>query len=137
MRPDDVLNQLKIKGLEMSRQTLRRYELQKLISAAKHGCGGRGVGRWTEYNADVLYECVASHQLLTGAYTNTTLAQLLDGARLPRLSVKVVAMARKVALDRDADMISDKATASFIAFVAKSWLDAYSAARKEGKQWKV
>ena len=57
-------------GVVISRQTVRRYEQQKLISAAKRGSGGRGVGRWTEYDQCVLPEIWAANSLLSGDWVN-------------------------------------------------------------------
>ena len=64
------MKKLAMVGISISRQTLRRYEQQKLISEPKRGSGGRGVGRWTDYEAVSLHEAWAASLLLSGEWVN-------------------------------------------------------------------
>lgn len=69
MTPDEVIDRLAAESIILSRQTLRRYEKQELIGKPKRGSGGRGVGRWTEYDKSVLPEVFAAWLLLNGNWT--------------------------------------------------------------------
>jgi hypothetical protein len=62
--PDEVISGLKNKSISSSRATLLRFENAQLISVADRGSGGRGLGKYTEYPADVIHEYFASYHLM-------------------------------------------------------------------------
>ncbi|SDF87323.1 hypothetical protein [Sporolituus thermophilus] len=74
MSPDEVIERLKQKGVEISRRTLLRYEEAGLISEPKRGGLGRGRGRTTDYPNDVVAEVLTvSH--LKGKYSQSQIAE--------------------------------------------------------------
>mgnify|MGYP003607562552 CR=1 FL=1 len=101
MQQDEFVVELSRRfGISATRQTVARYESIGLISAANRVGRGNRPGRVAEYETKALFEYVASYKLITGTYYNATLSVLLEGGRLPKLSAKIVALARKEALRR-------------------------------------
>lgn len=68
MTPDEVINQLKTLGVEISRPTLSRYESQDLIPKPKRGSLGRAGGSWTDYPDGTVEEVYAAWALMHGKY---------------------------------------------------------------------
>lgn len=64
MSPDEVLKRLAMMGVKSSRATLLRYKDAGLISKPEEGAGGRGVGRYTDYPSDAVYEYFASYHII-------------------------------------------------------------------------
>jgi phage-related protein len=52
MSPDEVLDALRILGVNISRSTLLRFEKAGMFTPPRRGAGGRGQGRFTEYDND-------------------------------------------------------------------------------------
>jgi hypothetical protein len=48
LSPDEIISELKLLGVNMTRRTLLNYEKQHLIEEPERGGGGTG-GRWTNY----------------------------------------------------------------------------------------
>lgn len=67
MHPDQVVEAIKRLGIiKLSRRTLLRWELDKLIPSSERGSHGRGIGAYSEYPEDTPAEYFASHNLLYG-----------------------------------------------------------------------
>ena len=74
MSPDEVIERLKQKGVEISRRTLLRYEEAGLISEPQRGGLGRGRGRTTDYPNDVVAE-VLTVFYLKNKYSQAEIAE--------------------------------------------------------------
>ena len=59
--PDELLDQLSALGVKWSRSTLLRAVNDKLGPEPQTGAGGRGYGRWSEYEPTAFAEFYASH----------------------------------------------------------------------------
>lgn len=66
MKPDEVIDELKKLGVEMSRSTLLNYEKWGLIPEPKRGGAGKGKGRTTDYPDDTPAEACAAWALMNG-----------------------------------------------------------------------
>lgn len=64
MSPDEVINQLQDKGIQISRRMLLRFENAGLIPLPKRGSGGRGQGRYTDYADTVVEKFFAAWMLI-------------------------------------------------------------------------
>ena len=71
MSPDEVLKKLKALGIASSRATLLRNKDAKLISQPEEGGGGRGVGRYTDYPSETVFEYFASHHIIKGKHASS------------------------------------------------------------------
>ena len=92
----DMLNRIGEKeglGLVMTRQTLLRYEWQKLIPDSQRGSKGRGAGRWTEYPICAVPQAYAAWSLLHGYYGGA--AGNLFFGKSPKMSPKIIALIRE------------------------------------------
>lgn len=68
MTPDEIIEQLKKMGVEISRPTLSRYEKQELIPKPQRGGLGRGGGRWTDYPENTVEQAYAAWSMMHGSY---------------------------------------------------------------------
>jgi len=64
MKPNDVIEQLKELGVDISRETLRRWVNANLIPEPERGNLGRGQGRYSEYPQETVWEAFAAWHLL-------------------------------------------------------------------------
>lgn len=97
----DVLNRIGERegsGLVMTRQTLLRFEWNKLIPESQRGSKGRGAGRWTEYPAETIPQAYAAWSLLHGYYGGVT-GKAFFG-KPPKLSPNIIALVREVFFSR-------------------------------------
>lgn len=86
MTPDEVINNLKKIGVEISRPTLSRYEKQELIPIPKRGGLGRGGGRWTDYPENTVEEAYAAWTMMHGVYGIETMNDSFFGGKPPKIS---------------------------------------------------
>lgn len=89
MNPDQVIEGLKLKGVNITRRTLLRYETAKLIPEPVRGGKGRGRGRVTEYPVDTVERAHLVYRLLHGE---------------PRYSVKALTLLRDKLLKTKDDL---------------------------------
>lgn len=82
----DVLGRLAEAGINITAQTLRNWERDKLITSPARGAGYGG--KWSEYPSYVLAECYAAHMLLQ------VLPKKIIDKDVPKFSVKLLAEAR-------------------------------------------
>ncbi len=61
--PDKVIEQLKMRGVSISRRTLLYWERKGLIPQARRGSHGQGGGRWTSYPPETVNEGVVCRVL--------------------------------------------------------------------------
>lgn len=94
MTPDEVIEQLKKIGIEISRPTLTRYEKQGLIPNPKRGGLGRGGGRWTDYPDNTIEEAYASWQLMHGEYGTNEVNNDFFNGKPPKINPLTVANVR-------------------------------------------
>lgn len=101
MKPDDVVSEIKLMNIKkISRRTLLLWEKEKLLSPAKRGSGGRGIGAYAEYPEDAAAEFAASWYTMYSDEKKT---------------YSEVAVIREEALsEKDISLKSDK---------AKTWLE--------------
>lgn len=64
MSPDEVIQKLKMMGINSSRATLLRYKEAGLIPKPEEGAGGRGVGRFSDYPAETVNDYFASYHVI-------------------------------------------------------------------------
>lgn len=64
MSPDEVIQKLKMMGVNSSRATLLRYKEAGLIPKPEEGAGGRGVGRFSDYPAETVNDYFASYHVI-------------------------------------------------------------------------
>ena len=96
MSPDEVLEKMKEVGITLSRPSLSRYEANKLIPQATRGGGGRGIGLFSNYPTETVFEAVAAWRLLNGDWGDLDTKKLF-GNKSPRIPFEAVAVARMVA----------------------------------------
>ena len=99
MTPDEVLAQLKLLGVKISRPTLSRYEKQRLIPVPKRGSLGRGGGRWTDYPPETVAEAFAAWALLNGKYGFSFVNEQFFDNKPPVINPLTICIARGYALD--------------------------------------
>lgn len=83
------------RGLFMTRQTLLRYEWQKLIPPSQRGSKGRGAGRWTDYPAGTVSQAFAAWCLIHGTYGPSESLLAFSELPSPQISPKGVALLRE------------------------------------------
>ena len=105
MSPDEVLEKMKEVGITLSRPSLSRYEANKLIPQATRGGGGRGIGLFSNYPTETVFEAVAAWRLLNGDWGDLDTKRLF-GNKSPRIPFEAVAAARMVAKAHKVDEIS-------------------------------
>jgi hypothetical protein len=103
---DEVKEKLKILGVDITVNTLRRYEKQRLISEATRGLPGLA-GRSTRYPNESVYEAYAAWALINGYNT----APCIPGAdkffeSQPKFSPITVRLARNVACFKNEEIIT-------------------------------
>lgn len=96
MTPDEVLEKLKILGINISRPTLTRYENQGLIPRPKRGALGRAGGRWTDYPDGTVEETYAAWSLMHGEYGHDNFRNQFANKKSPYLSPDTIARAKKL-----------------------------------------
>lgn len=67
MSPDEVLDKLKILGVNITRKTLLNYELIGLPEPER-GSGGRGKGRFTEYPEETVCMAFAIYHMMNSEF---------------------------------------------------------------------
>ena len=97
---DEVIEKLKSLGVEITTNTLLRYEKQELISQAKRGLLGIA-RRSTEYYETVVFEAYAAWALINGKYGNKAMQE--DGL-CPKISPEGVKSIRAEANIMQMDM---------------------------------
>lgn len=70
MSPDEVIQKLKMMGVNSSRATLLRYKEAGLIPKPEEGAGGRGVGRFSDYPSDTALQYFASHYIMKSKHAS-------------------------------------------------------------------
>ena len=80
MSPDEVIQKLKMLGVNSSRATLLRYKDAGLIPKPDEGAGGRGVGRFTDYPAETVSDYFASHHVIKGKHASQEQAAIARNA---------------------------------------------------------
>ena len=80
MSPDEVIQKLKMMGVDSSRATLLRYKEAGLIPKPEEGAGGRGVGRFSDYPGDTVFEYFASHYIVKSKHA--TFEQAAEARRV-------------------------------------------------------
>ena len=100
MTPDEVIEQLKKIGVEMSRPSLTRYEKQGLIPKPERGALGRGRGRWTNYPPETVAEAYAAWGLLHGKYGFSKFNKKFFEGNPPKLSPALVASIRQSVMEK-------------------------------------
>ena len=106
MSPDEVLEKMKEVGITLSRPSLSRYEANKLIPQATRGGGGRGIGLFSNYPTETVFEAVAAWRLLNGDWGDMDTKKLF-GDKSPRIPFEAVAVARTVAKAFEVEKLSD------------------------------
>ena len=82
----EMLNRLAQVGINVTIQTLRNWERQKLITPPERG--GGYCGKWSDYAESALAECYAAHMLLQ------VLPRRKMGGNIPKFSAEMLAHAR-------------------------------------------
>jgi hypothetical protein len=104
--PDEIVSQLALWNVTLSRPTLLRYQTQGLISEPQRGSAGRGIGKWTKYSEMALKQAYAAWCLLHGEYGNPELQIFFQG-KPPNLRPECVASIKKRYFKKDDETTYD------------------------------
>lgn len=106
MSPEEIIKELAVLDITITRRTLLNYEKWDLIPKATRGGGGAG-GRWADYPSnETLEQAYAAWCLIHGEYGDERLRAIFAD-KLPKVTPEAIALIRAKAIEFEYDFNAD------------------------------